>query len=737
MDLADFTGYSLRRQLGSGPAGTVWQVRDRTTGRNAVLKQIPLNAVSDLRRLREDLSMLTRVRHPHIARVTKFRETETDLIVISQYVPAGTLASLLTRRGPLSRGELVTLLVPLAEAVAFLHRSHLTHGAITLHNVLLDADGRPVLTDATLHPAPPSADLNALTTLSHQAGADPTVFTPTLFTKSPPHHLLSLATPLPIDLAVPDPPTTSAPTLTTAARATTTTAPATTADTTAAVPPATPGVLPVTPANPPVPPGSTAGASEFVASAGDHGEPRHRDLTAAPIGAPDDQAAIRPLASAGPDLSALLSAPRPKTSDDTPGDDDPIALSRGPLSAPPPKPPTAPPPPPSRPDQSPTSTGASKPSRPRPRTRSRRGRTLRRVLPPPHNRTAIAACDLQHPPYDALTATAGRLLRRPPNEALTAAVGRILRRPSHGTLAAAVGRALRRLPYGTLVAVGLGAVVVLAVGVLTFRTLGAPSIAQAGPTHPQSTHPQAAQAACAGPQSPHPTCAQPPSIQPSLSGPQSTDPTGGQSQPTQVQPTPAHPTDPRSAGVQPTGVQSASSEQTATPARPTTARRTSPSLSSSPGQPKTHPAEGRPTGATGQPESSSAASADPVAWTRTLQALDAQRAQAFWTLDLGALDRIYVPGSSPWRADHALLSSYREQQIRVEGLRVQIDNSTIARRTPTTITLKTTDHLAAGQAVDRSGTKTPLPPGSPTTKLITLTTSPTTKTWRITAITQA
>jgi hypothetical protein len=83
------------------------------------------------------------------------------------------------------------------------------------------------------------------------------------------------------------------------------------------------------------------------------------------------------------------------------------------------------------------------------------------------------------------------------------------------------------------------------------------------------------------------------------------------------------------------------------------------------------------------------------------------------------------------------MSSYRKQQIRVQGLRVQIDSSTIARRTPTTVTLRTTDHLAAGQAVDRSGTRTSFPPGTPTTKLITLTTSPTTKAWRITAITQA
>jgi hypothetical protein len=122
---------------------------------------------------------------------------------------------------------------------------------------------------------------------------------------------------------------------------------------------------------------------------------------------------------------------------------------------------------------------------------------------------------------------------------------------------------------------------------------------------------------------------------------------------------------------------------------------------------------------------------------RTLQALDVQRAQAFWTLDLEALDQIYVPGSSPWRADRALLSTYRDRQVRVQGLRIQIDSTTVTRRTPTTITLRTTDRLTAGQAIDQAGTKTPLPPGVPMTRLITLTTTPPTQTWRIAAITRA
>ncbi len=234
MDLEDIVGYSLRRKLGSGSAGTVWQVRDLASGRNAVLKRIPITAIPDQEKLREDLAILQRIRHPHIARLLQFRETGTDWLVISQYVVAGSLTALLTRRGPLSSGELVTLLTPLAEALDYLHRSGLTHGSLTPNNTLFDADGRPVLTDTALHTCSPTDDLLALAALSHRAGGDPAVFTPDLFTSTPTHDLsnriLSLADPAPIDLALPQVPTTPPDTVTSPPRPPATAKPPTTDD---------------------------------------------------------------------------------------------------------------------------------------------------------------------------------------------------------------------------------------------------------------------------------------------------------------------------------------------------------------------------------------------------------------------------------------------------------------------------------------------------------------------------
>jgi serine/threonine protein kinase len=129
--------------------------------------------------------MLSRLRHPHVARLLEFRETDTGWILVSQHLAAGSLAALLTRRAPLTRGELVTLLAPIASALSYLHDSGLNHGSLTLDNVLFDADGRPILTDSVLHAGTPTADIQALTTLAHQAAADTGPFTPALFTTAP------------------------------------------------------------------------------------------------------------------------------------------------------------------------------------------------------------------------------------------------------------------------------------------------------------------------------------------------------------------------------------------------------------------------------------------------------------------------------------------------------------------------------------------------------------------------
>ncbi|GAA3589809.1 hypothetical protein GCM10022235_71360 [Kribbella ginsengisoli] len=428
MESEDISGYSLRRGLGSGSAGTVWLLRDLATGRHAVLKRIPKTAVVAPSEFIGDLDLAHTIDHPHLARLLEVRESDQEWLLFSQYVAAGTLTSLLERRGALSPGELVTLISPLAQGLSALHRSGLTHGHLDLDDIMFDADGRPVITDVGLRalapPSTPAADLTALGAIAHQAGGTPKTFPASLFTTTADvlaQQTLHRATPLPISL-------------------------------------------------------------NFTQE---------------------------------------------------------------------PEPTPAPPSP---------------------------AMSLRRPQPPGQRRGGFRQSAL-------------KFLRT------------------------------KRAAYGILAACGAGALTTLAIGLAAAGVLGQPA--------------------------PNPTAAV--------------------------------------------------------------------------DKPSTPPAQ--PTRATeGQ-------------WLQTLQALDVRRSHAFATLDPTELNSVYVPGSSPWSADRDLLSSYRKQQLHIEGLRLQIHSVTVETQGKTTVVLRVVDRFIAGVAVTPAGRRTTFPPGKPTTRRVTLTAAA--NTWRISEIAEA
>jgi hypothetical protein len=74
-------------------------------------------------------------------------DTDGTTVLVLDYAAGGSLAMLLRTRGRLRAGEVVTVLAPVAAAVAHAHGEGLVHGAVTPANVLFRADGRPLLAD--------------------------------------------------------------------------------------------------------------------------------------------------------------------------------------------------------------------------------------------------------------------------------------------------------------------------------------------------------------------------------------------------------------------------------------------------------------------------------------------------------------------------------------------------------------------------------------------------------------
>ena len=140
----DLPGYDVEAMLGFGATGEVWRARESATGDLVALKRLRPGAdPAALEALRREATLLRTLDTPYVVRL---RAVVGDVLVLD-HAPGGSLAALLTRRGVLDPGEVVTIAVPLASALAVAHGLGLVHGDVSPANVLFTSDGMPLLAD--------------------------------------------------------------------------------------------------------------------------------------------------------------------------------------------------------------------------------------------------------------------------------------------------------------------------------------------------------------------------------------------------------------------------------------------------------------------------------------------------------------------------------------------------------------------------------------------------------------
>lgn len=136
-------GFIIGARLGVGSSGSVWRARAVLGGPELAVKVV--RAGPDAER---ELAVLRAVANPHVVRLHQAVVLDDDrLALVLDLVDGGTFASVVAARGHLSPGEVVTVLAPLAQAVADLHADGVQHGDLAPGNVLFDHAGRPVLSD--------------------------------------------------------------------------------------------------------------------------------------------------------------------------------------------------------------------------------------------------------------------------------------------------------------------------------------------------------------------------------------------------------------------------------------------------------------------------------------------------------------------------------------------------------------------------------------------------------------
>lgn len=145
-------GLRLDRWLGSGAHGVVWSALDPGTGETVAVKLCPRSSGRRDReaaaRLAQEMALLRRIDHPHVIRLRRVLDLpDGSRALVLDHAEGGSLRQVVGARGPLRPGEIVTVVVPIAQALAELHDLGLVHGDLNPGNVLFTADGRPLLAD--------------------------------------------------------------------------------------------------------------------------------------------------------------------------------------------------------------------------------------------------------------------------------------------------------------------------------------------------------------------------------------------------------------------------------------------------------------------------------------------------------------------------------------------------------------------------------------------------------------
>ena len=145
--------YQLRSVIGRGGAGTVWRADDVLLRREVAVKELhlPATLTEDERRvLRERVLREARsaaaVRHPVLVTVFDVVEDGDRPWIVLELVEAQTLAALVHER-TLEPAEAARIGIDLLAALQAVHRAGIQHRDVKPGNVLIEADGRPRLTD--------------------------------------------------------------------------------------------------------------------------------------------------------------------------------------------------------------------------------------------------------------------------------------------------------------------------------------------------------------------------------------------------------------------------------------------------------------------------------------------------------------------------------------------------------------------------------------------------------------
>ncbi|HEX7593566.1 MAG TPA: serine/threonine-protein kinase, partial [Anaerolineae bacterium] len=141
--------YKIVEYIGQGGMATIFKAHQTSLDRFVALKVIHPALKEDpafLNRLNREASIIAKLNHPNIVTVYDFSHFEGVPFLVLRFIDGKTLKAVLQQQ-KLSTQQILKIIRPVADALAYAHSRGVLHRDVKPSNILIDNEGHVFLTD--------------------------------------------------------------------------------------------------------------------------------------------------------------------------------------------------------------------------------------------------------------------------------------------------------------------------------------------------------------------------------------------------------------------------------------------------------------------------------------------------------------------------------------------------------------------------------------------------------------